>query len=479
MIAVLIMICIFLWIKPNLSTTFQNGLILISSYVCYGLWDWRFLIIIILITLINFITGIAISKTSTKTRKTVYLIANIGIHLCLLGFFRYHNFFISSLDKYIQPSGSVLPYEVINIIVPLGISVFTLQALSYPITIYQKKSVPTNDTLAFFTYVSFFPQMFVGPIERATTLLPQLTTQRQFSAHDIKRGFKQILWGVFKIVVIANNLAIYSAEIFSNYIDYTGITILAGLGSFAIQFYACLSGFSDIATGIARLLGLDLSINFRFPFFSRNLTEFWSKWNISLMDWLKDYVFYPLGGADGKKITIFRNLFILFFLVLLWHGGNTPTILFALLNALIILSGTFDFFKYQILYKRKSVVLRSIISISQYIITMFIILLGFTFFRAESSADAILILKQMFSNVFSVSINELRSLGNGFFSTISNVIILLVYVLIEWIHREKKFALDNDNYAFSSNKEIILTVIIIMMILFFNQEAPDYLYLVY
>jgi alginate O-acetyltransferase complex protein AlgI len=478
-IVILILIYLIYWIKPFSRKKIQNLLILIASYSCFALLDWRFLILVICITVINFIIGKIISDSENSSKRKLFLIINIIFHIGLLGYFRYYDFFVASVVKCFSFINADISWTTLKIIVPLGISIYTLQALSYTIDIYRRKIEPTKDIVAFFSFVSFFPQMIAGPIERASTFLPQFYLERQYSFDDIKKGSKRILWGLFKKLVIANNLAVYANEIFTNYNDYSGFTIFAGLVCFAFQFYTDLSGFSDIAIGIARLFGFTLNTNFRIPYFSKNFNDFWSRWNISLMYWIKDYVYNPMGGSEGKSWVVFRNLFILFFLFGLWHGGNISFILFGLVNALILLPSALKPASENNNYFRRNKTLNNIESFIRFLITGFIVIVGLTFFRSESSGDAINILKNLFTNVFSISINELRSLGNGLNATISNVVILFIYVIIEEIQRKSEFALDFDNARISNNKGHLITILVLIFLLFFYEANQEFIYFNY
>jgi alginate O-acetyltransferase complex protein AlgI len=478
-IVILILIYFIYWIKPFSRVKIQNLLLLIASYSCYAFLDWRFLILVICITLVNLIVGKVISTSENSHKRKLFLILNIILHIGLLGFFRYYNFFVASVIKCFSFFSADSSWNSLNIIVPLGISIYTLQALSYSIDIYRRKIEPTKDIVAFFAYVSFFPQMIAGPIERASTFLPQFYKERQYNIDDIKKGSKRILWGLFKKLVIANNLAVYANEIFRNYSDYSGFTIFAGLVSFAFQLYTDLSGYSDIAIGIARLFGFTINTNFRIPYFSKNFNDFWSRWNISLMYWIKDYVYNPLGGSEGKPWVVFRNLFILFFLFGLWHGGNISFVLFGLVNALILLPSALKPESENNNYFRRNKILNNIESFIRFLITGFIVVVGLTFFRSGSSADAVNILRNLFTNVFSISINELRSLGNGLNATISNVVILFIYVIIEEIQRKSEFALDFNNARISTNNGRIITILVLILLLFFYEANQELIYFNY
>lgn len=475
-IAFIIVILIFYWVLPNRFYKIQNILLLITNYALYALWDWRFLSLIILMTLLNYIIGNAISNSGHVSKRKLYLVINIIIHFGFIGFFWYHDFFIESLIKSFSLFGVNISITSLKIILPLGISIYPLQALSYTFDIFRQKLKPSNDLVAFSAYVSFFPQMLVGPIERATTLLPQLLRGRLFNFGNFECAMRQILWGIFKITVIANNCAIYSNELFANYVDYSGFTVFAGLTFFAFQFYADFSGLSDIASGIAGLFGFNLSTNFKFPYFSRNLADFWGKWNISLMTWLKEYVYYPMGGTKGKIWSKSRNLFILFLLIGLWHGGNSLLIVFAVVNVILVLPHVLQT---ESLKKSSNEQLKKFpgfLEILHYFITFILILIGLIFFRAATTHDALSFFKNLFLHPFSVSILELRSLGNTFALTLTHVIILIIYIIFEWVQRERDYALDFDKSKTSILTKWILTSIIIFLILFFNGPTQDYQY---
>jgi len=478
-IAILILIYFIYWIKPFSKIKIQNLLLLIASYSCFAFVNWRFLIVVICITLINLIVGKVISTCKSGHIRKLFLILNIIFHIGLLGFFRYFNFFVEDVIKYLSFLNIDSSWNSLNIIVPLGISIYTLQALSYSIDIYRKKIEPAKDIVAFFAYVSFFPQMIAGPIERASTFLPQFYRERQLNIDDIRKGSKRILWGLFKKLVIANNLAVYANEIFRNFNDYSGFTVFAGLVAFAFQLYADLSGFSDIAIGIARLFGFTINTNFRIPYFSKNFSDFWSRWNISLMYWIKDYIYNPMGGSEGKPWVVFRNLFILFFLFGLWHGGNISFVLFGFVNAIILLPSALKPETGNNNYFSRKKILNNIESFIRFLITGFIVIVGLTFFRSGSSADGVNILKNLFTNVFSISINELRSLGNGLVATISNVVILFIYVVIEEFQRKSEFALDFDNTRISTNKGHLITILVLILLLFYYEINQELIYFNY
>ncbi|MDX1471726.1 MAG: MBOAT family O-acyltransferase, partial [Flavobacteriaceae bacterium] len=309
------------WLIGRRNLTLQNLFVLLASYTFYAFWDWRFLGLIIFSTLVDYSVGILLSKNFSKVKRKVLLGTSIALNLGLLGFFKYYNFFIESFVNAFSLFGQELRYSSLYIILPVGISFYTFQTLSYTIDIYRGKLSPTRNLLVFAAFVSFFPQLVAGPIERANHLLPQFLNKRNFSYQAASDGLRQILWGLFKKMVIADNCAVFVDRFFGDYQDYSGSTLLLGAFFFTIQIYCDFSGYSDIAIGTARLFGFDLMKNFNFPYFSRNIAEFWRRWHISLTTWFRDYVYIPMGGSWGSKAMQIRNTIVVFLIIGLWHGA--------------------------------------------------------------------------------------------------------------------------------------------------------------
>ena len=278
------------WFVFNKKLNLQNLLLLVSSYIFYGWWDYRFLSLIIFSSIIDFYCGLSIEKAHTKTTKKKWLLLSMFINLGFLGIFKYFNFFSQSLQEAFQSFGYQIDTLTLNIILPVGISFYTFQTMSYTIDVYRNKLKPTKDIIAFFAFVSFFPQLVAGPIERATNLLPQFYKKRQFNYANAVDGCRQILWGLFKKIVVADNCALIVNQVFDNYTEYNASSLLIGSVFFAFQIYGDFSGYSDIAIGTSRLFGFNLMQNFAFPYFSRDIAEFWRRWHISLSTWFRDYV---------------------------------------------------------------------------------------------------------------------------------------------------------------------------------------------
>jgi len=299
---------ILYWFVTQKKLKFQNILLLIASYVFYGWWDWRFLSLIIFSSLVDYFLGLAIFKSDDKKHRKLYLIASLAVNLGFLGFFKYYNFFAQSFADAFTFFGQSIEPSRLNIILPVGISFYTFQTLSYTIDAYRNKLEPTKDIIAFFAFVSFFPQLVAGPIERATNLLPQFFKKREFKSNLAIDGLQQIIWGLFKKIVIADNCAQYVNDIFNNYEVYSTPTLILGAVYFAFQIYGDFSGYSDIAIGTSKLFGFNLMTNFKYPYFSRDIAEFWRRWHISLSTWFRDYLYIPLGGSRGTKSNALRML---------------------------------------------------------------------------------------------------------------------------------------------------------------------------
>lgn len=413
----------------------QNFFLLAISYVFYGWWDWRFLSLIAFSSLVDFIAGQQIEKSSTKARKKLFLWISICTNLGFLGFFKYFNFFAESFADMMSLVGMQANPWSLNVILPVGISFYTFQTMSYTIDLYMGKMKAEKDFIAFFAYVSFFPQLVAGPIERAVNLLPQFKIKREFSYEQGADGIRLILWGLFKKVVIADNCAMFVNEVFSNYQSVSGLELILGAVFFAFQIYGDFSGYSDIAIGTAKLFGFNLMTNFRTPYFSRDIAEFWRRWHISLSTWFRDYVYIPLGGSRvGKGRAVF-NTFVIFVVSGFWHGANWTFIVWGALNAVyflpLLLMGK----------NRKNTdtvaenrFLPNLREFWQMGITFGLTCLAWVFFRAPSVGDAFLYLKSIVNS----ELNFLEIKNAGLIGYIFPVIIIF-WVLVEWIIRKNNF----------------------------------------
>lgn len=319
------------------SRQWQNLLVVVASYVFYGWWDWRFLMLIAFTSLCSFGSGILIEHYEGRRRmQKLASASNIVLNLAILGVFKYYNFFVENLDALCSSIGWKLDWVTLEIVLPVGISFYTFQALSYTIDVYQKKLPATHDIVEFFAYISFFPQLVAGPIERATNLLPQFQRSRSFDYAKAVDGCRQMLWGFFKKLVIADNCASVVNDCWGNYAELPCVSLFILGVLFTFQIYCDFSGYSDIAIGCARLFGFNLMRNFNFPYFSRSIPEFWRRWHISLTTWFRDYIYFPLGGSRCDKWKIIRNVYIVWGISGLWHGANWTFICWGLFHATLL-----------------------------------------------------------------------------------------------------------------------------------------------
>lgn len=425
------------WFVVNKKLKQQNFLIAASSYLFYGWWDWRFLCLIFFSTIVDYSIGLRIPKENNKVKQKSLLWLSIFVNLGILGFFKYYGFFLDNFIAAFTFFGFRMTGNALNIILPVGISFYTFQTLSYTIDIYRNKLEPTKDFVAFCAFVSFFPQLVAGPIERASNLLPQFHRNRIFNYGKAVDGLRQMLWGLFKKIVIADNCAVLANEIFKNSDNYSGSTLLLGALFFSFQIYGDFSGYSDIAIGTSRLFGFDLMRNFAFPYFSRDVAEFWRRWHISLTTWFRDYLYIPLGGSKGGAWMKVRNTFIIFVVSGFWHGANWTFIVWGALNALYflpLLLSNKNRKNIEIVAKGKFIpTFREFCSICM---TFSLILLAWIFFRAENISHATNIL----SRIFSKSLMEIPQFeGRG--SVLVLVLLVSGFFLMEWIGREKEHAM--------------------------------------
>ncbi|WP_367389499.1 MBOAT family protein [Lewinella sp. LCG006] len=423
------------WLVLGKRVTAQNCFLLLASYFFYGWWDWRFLLLLFTSSCVDFIIGWALGRTPEQGKRKVLLGISVLVNLGILGFFKYYNFFLESFVDAFSLLGGNFTTERLAIILPVGLSFYTFQSMSYSIDIYRRKLQPTRNMITFLTFVSFFPQLVAGPIERARHLLPQIEKRRTFEYEQAVDGMRQILWGLFKKVVIADGCAVYVEMLFADPASQTGSTLLLGGCLFLIQVYGDFSGYSDIALGCARLLGFRLMQNFAFPFFARDVAEFWRRWNISLTTWFRDYVYIPLGGSRGSIWRKVRNTFIVFITCGFWHGANWTFVLWGFAHAVLFLP--------LLLRKRNRQYLDTVaagkrlpgaLELWQMVKTFILIALVTILFRVETPFDGWVYFTHLFSN----TLFSLPDLGmtNDFKG------LLTFMLLIEWNGREGQHALE-------------------------------------
>jgi len=417
------------WVIFKYNLKFQNALILLASYVFYSWWDWRFLSLIIISTIVDYFIGLKIYKSNDLRIKKYYLLVSVVINLGILGFFKYYNFFIDSWIILFNSIG-YQPSNVwtLNVILPIGISFYTFQTMSYSLDIYYNKLKPTKDIISFAAFVSFFPQLVAGPIERASNLLPQILNKRTFKYNNGVQGLRLILWGMFKKVVVADSLALQVDFYFNNYQTLNGGLLLLGLIYFSFQIYCDFSGYSDIAIGIAKLFGINLMKNFKYPYFSRNIAEFWRRWHISLSTWFRDYMYIPLGGSKMGKWKSIRNIFIIFIISGFWHGANWTFIAWGICHGIIYIP--FFLFGHNRIYKENSIYEKrwfpSFTELIQIVVTFLFITLSWVFFRSE---NIIISFEYLFNLITKFTMPIIDS---------HNISIILLLLFMEWTFYKNK-----------------------------------------
>ncbi|MDD2564107.1 MAG: MBOAT family protein [Salinivirgaceae bacterium] len=458
------------WFVTQKNLSLQNSLIVASSYLFYGWWDWRFLSLILFSTLVDFLVGMHLEKQENATRRRVLLWISILINLGFLGFFKYYNFFLDNFVSIFSLFGAKFNASSLQIILPVGISFYTFQTLSYTIDVYKRKLPATTNFIAFAAFVSFFPQLVAGPIERATNLLPQFYKKRGFSYDKATDGLRQILWGLFKKVVIADNCAEFANTIFENSADASGSTLLLGAIFFTFQIYGDFSGYSDIAIGTARLFGFNLMQNFAFPYFSRNMAEFWRRWHISLSTWFRDYLYIPIGGSKVGTWKKIRNTLIIFIVSGFWHGANWTFIVWGALNALYIIPIMLAKKNRNYLnIVAKDRILPSISDFFRIVSTFALTVFAWIFFRATSLEHAINYISGIFSKSI-ISIPDFQNMG----SALVTLLLIFGFMAVEWNGRRDQFAIQNIANIHSRPARWILYSLIIFIIGMYMQtyETP-------
>lgn len=465
-----VVFCLY-WFVFQRNLKAQNLLVVGASYFFYGWWDWRFLSLIAFSTLVDYAVGRGLAREENKRKRLVLLWVSILVNLGFLGFFKYFNFFMDNFAEAFTLLGYRVPHYTLQVVLPVGISFYTFQTLSYSIDVYKRKLEPVRDLVAFAAFVSFFPQLVAGPIERATRLLPQFYRQRTFDQNKAIDGMRQILWGFFKKVVVADSCAIYVNEIFASHSDFSSPVLLLGGVLFAFQIYGDFSGYSDIAIGTARLFGFELMRNFAFPYFSRDIAEFWRRWHISLSTWFRDYLYIPLGGSRGSLNMKLRNTMIIFVVSGFWHGANWTFIVWGALNALYFLP--------LLLAKRNRVNTDTVAEgrlfagfkeIMQILGTFFITVIAWIFFRAENVGQAMDYLIQLFSFSFESAqhIWDLRLWAT--------LVFVAMLVVIEWLQRHQQHGLQFSELEVSIIVRWPAYVGLTLLVLMFMGEANTFIY---
>lgn len=470
--AIFLPIVFFLyWFVFFRNLKYQNTLLIVVSYIFYGWWDWRFLSLIIFSSAVDYMVGLGLMRCEIKRKRRLLLMTSILVNIGFLAVFKYYNFFVDSFADAFVFFGNPFEASRLNIVLPVGISFYTFQTLSYSIDVYKRKIEPTKDIVSFFAFVSFFPQLIAGPIERATNLLPQFYRKRSFYYSRAADGVRQILGGLFKKMVIADNCAVYVNDVFTNYTDYTGSTLLLGLVLFSFQIYCDFSGYSDIAIGTGRLFGFNLKRNFAFPYFSRDIAEFWRRWHISLSTWFRDYVYIPLGGSRVRRMKMIRNVFVIFLISGLWHGANWTFVVWGFINAC--------FFLPLMVMRRNRRHTRIVAEgrmfpdfkdILRIAMTFSLVSLAWVFFRSESLGQAVSYIGSLFSqSLFTVP--EGVSLRVKF-----TMVFILLMLVVEWLQRSKQHGLEIDDLRIPAIVRIGIYYSIVFSILVFGKGMQDFIY---
>ncbi|MDO5980484.1 MBOAT family O-acyltransferase [Flavivirga spongiicola] len=466
-------IVFFAYYKSYNNLKFQNALLLISSYVFYGWWDWRFLSLIIISSISDYIIGSLIDKSNNKKQRKKFLILSLLINLGILGFFKYYNFFAESFSDFISVFGFETNPFLLNIVLPVGISFYTFQTMSYTIDIYRDKMKANKNLLEFMTFVSFFPQLVAGPIERASHLLPQFGKKRKFDVYEFKEGAKQVLWGLFKKIVIADNCAFYANQIFENSDSYPGSVLVIGVILFAFQIYGDFSGYSDIAIGISRMMGIDLMQNFKSPYLAENIQDFWRRWHISLSTWFRDYVYIPLGGSQVD--SSFRrsvNIIITFTVSGFWHGANWTFVIWGALHSLFYFIQTF----YSKQMKTVKILPSNLVKTFNIIITFIAVTFAWIFFRAKSFNHAVNYISEMLSSsILANPTSHFKGMGSSVMPFV--IVISLVYLLIfEISNRDANYSFQVGHFK-APYRTLIYCSLLLLILFFRATNGPiDFIY---
>ncbi len=465
------------WFVTNRNLRLQNLFIVGASYVFYGWWDWRFLSLLAFSSLVDFFIGVKLSNEEKTSKRKFLLATSLFVNLGLLGFFKYYNFFVDSFVDAFSLFGNSFEITHLKIVLPVGISFYTFQTLSYSIDVYRKKLEPTKDVVSFFAFVSFFPQLVAGPIERASNLLPQFYTRREFSYENAVDGMRQILWGLVKKVIIADLCAVYVNNIFKGADALPGPVLFLGAVFFAFQIYGDFSGYSDIAIGVSRLFGFSLMRNFAYPYFSRDIAEFWRRWHISLSTWFRDYLYIPLGGSQGGLWSKLRNTMIIFVVSGFWHGANWTFVFWGALNALyfipLLVRGK-NRNNLDIVAEDK--IIPSLSDFLRIVYTFIITCFAWIFFRADNVSSAFKMIGKILVQVAS-KLAYIDTYNYLFYKVKLPVFMFLfIFIIIEWLGRKREFALQGVAYNLNPFARWALYLILFFFVLALGGNEVEFIY---
>lgn len=456
--------------KTNNQVKWQNAFVVVASYIFYGWWDWRFLLLLAVTSLCSWSSGLFIGKAQSKKRAKSWMWLNVALNLGILALFKYFDFFVTEFAQLFSISTDGL---LLKVVLPVGISFYTFQALSYSIDIYRGKMEPEKDIIAFFAFISFFPQLVAGPIERATNLLPQFLKKREFNYGNAVDGMRQILWGLFKKMVVADTCAVYVNQVFADYTNQIGSTLLLAAIFFAFQIYGDFSGYSDIAIGTAKLFGIKLMRNFNVPYFSRDIAEFWRRWHISLTTWFRDYVYIPLGGSRVSKAKVIRNTFVIFLVSGFWHGANWTFIAWggyhAILFLPLILTGKNRKYTDQVAEDK---LLPTIKEAGQMLVTFFLVVIGWIIFRSETIGQAWEYICGM------MQFGTLRASYRLFadFYVLDKTLLVIIMVLMEWFNKQHEHGFVEEVLLLKVVRYSIYVVLAFFVFVSYNQGGQTFIY---
>lgn len=461
-----IVFCAYWLLKRDLKL--QNLLLLVASYYFYSCWDYRFLFLLMFSTFLDYYTGIKMEEAGNQRSKKIWFVLSVAINLGFLGIFKYYNFFVDSFATALGYTGAEKSFWTLQIVLPVGISFYTFHGLSYVIDIYKNRIKAERNFVDYAVFVSFFPLLVAGPIERATHLLPQIKRERVFDYARAIDGLRQILWGLFKKVVIADNCAAYANNVFSSYGEQSGSTLVLGAVFFAFQIYCDFSGYSDIALGTARLFGIELLRNFAYPYFSRDIAEFWRRWHISLSSWFRDYLYIPLGGSKGSTWMKIRNIFIIFLVSGFWHGANWTFIVWGALNAIyflpLLLLGKNRNNMETVASGRYLPNFREFLGMA---VTFALTVFAWIFFRSDSVMDAFHYISGVFSpSIFTKPVMPDRGI----------LLLVVIFMIMEWLGREQPYAIAQFGFSWPRPARLALYYVLLVIIFLYSGNEQEFIY---
>lgn len=459
---------ILYWLLQKISLRIQNSFVLFGSYLFYGLWDWRFAALLLLGSLLDYFIGLGFSKDYGVSHRKVLLVVSLAVNLGLLGFFKYYNFFIESFSSLLGLIGLSSSIRTLFILMPVGISFYTFKKLSYTTDVYRKKIEPTLDWVAFFAFISFFPEIMSGPIDRGTTLLPQFLKKREFSDNLARDGLRQILTGFLKKMVIADNLLPLVNDLFTNYASYDGLSLVIGIFFASMQLYVDFSAYSDIAIGVGKLLGFRLMKNFHFPYFSRDIAEFWRRWHISLSTWLRDYLYVPMCGVKPSRNKRALMIVVMFTLCGLWHGAAWTFVFWGFLHGLYFLPMTLKKrHKRYLGTAGAGRVLPSFTEAGAMLRVFVLVSLAWVFFMADSFSQAFGVLAGVVTRPY---------LGLEYSQYLPMLGACVLLLALEWFQREKEFFLQIANFPLVV-RWLIYYICILVILVFGAFGSNDFIYI--